>query len=62
MKGLKNQLRRTRVIEGLNPVATCKVSPFQVNAFTEAQSNVIVFIKQMHEYRCRCIILRNFVD
>ena len=62
MKGLKNQLRRTRVIEGLNPVATCKVSLFQVNVFTEAQSNVIVVIKETHEYPCRCVTLRNFVD
>ena len=62
MKVLKNQLRQTPVIEGLNSVATYKVSPFQVNVFTEGQSNVIVFNKKMHEDPCRCIILRNFVD
>ena len=62
MKVLKNQLRQTPVIEGLNSVATYKVSPFQVNVFTEGQSNVIVFNKKMHEDPCGCIILRNFVD
>ena len=62
MKRLKNQFRQTRVIEGLNPVATYKVSVFQVNVFTEAQSNVIAFNKEMHEDPCRCFILRNFVD
>ena len=36
--------------------------PFQVNVFTEGESNVIVFNEEMHEYRCRCIILRNFAD
>ena len=62
MKGLiKNQFRQTRVIEGLNPVATRKVSPFQVNVFTEGQSNVTLFSKEMHEDPFRCIIL-NFVE
>ena len=62
MKGLKNQLRQTPVIEGLNSIATYKVFPFQVNVFTEGQSNVIVFNKKMHADPCRCIILRKFVD
>ena len=60
MKGLRNQLRQTPFIEGLNPVATYKVSPFQVNGFTEGQSNVFIFNKEMLEDPCRCIILRNF--
>ena len=49
MKGLiKIQYKQTRVIEGLNPVATYKVSPFHLNVFTKGQNNVIVFNMEMH--------------
>ena len=49
MKGLiKIQYKQTRVIEGLNPVATYKVSLFQVNVFTKGQNNVIAFNMEMH--------------
>ena len=58
---IKIQYKQTRVIEGLNPVATYKVSPFQVNVFTKGQNNVIVFNMEMHYDPCRCIILK-FVD
>ena len=49
MKGLtKIQCKQTRIIEGLNPVATYKVSLFQVNVFTKGQNNVIAFNVEMH--------------